>query len=238
MLDEYNALVTNGTWVLVPRPANVNVVRSMWHFNHKFKARLVANGRSQQQGINYDETFSPVVKPAIIHTVLSLTVSRDWPNHQLDVKNAFIHGHLSKMVYMYQPLGFVDPTRPDYQSKTDASLFFYHFGSDMAYLLLYVDDMILIPSSTSLLQRIIGSLHGEFAIIDLGSLNYFLALQSLQDSDTESELGPDDDPVSDSTLYHSLVRISQKSQETVKSGQARTRESRRVQSRSQKSTKP
>ncbi|GKB83035.1 ribonuclease H-like domain-containing protein [Tanacetum coccineum] len=114
MLDEYNALVNNGTWVFVPRLANVNVVRSMWHFNHKFKARLVANGRSQQQGINCDETFSPVVKPAIIHTVLSLTVSRDWPNHQLDVKNAFLHGYLSEMVYMYQPLGFVDPTRPDY----------------------------------------------------------------------------------------------------------------------------
>ncbi|GKB81857.1 ribonuclease H-like domain-containing protein [Tanacetum coccineum] len=77
MLFEYNALITNGTWVLVPRPANVNVVRSMWLFKHKFnaygslsryKARLVANGRSQQQGIDCDETFSPVVKPATIHT--------------------------------------------------------------------------------------------------------------------------------------------------------------------------
>ncbi|GJZ52462.1 ribonuclease H-like domain-containing protein [Tanacetum coccineum] len=78
MLDEYNALITNGTWVLVPRPANVNVVRSMWLFKHKFnadgslsryKARLVANGRSQQQGIDCDETFSPVVKPATIRTL-------------------------------------------------------------------------------------------------------------------------------------------------------------------------
>ncbi|GKG30652.1 ribonuclease H-like domain-containing protein, partial [Tanacetum coccineum] len=80
MLDEYNALVSNGTWVLVPRPANVNVVRSMWLFKHKFKARykarLVANGRSQQPGIDCDETFSPVVKPATIRTVLSLAVSR------------------------------------------------------------------------------------------------------------------------------------------------------------------
>ncbi|GJR38914.1 ribonuclease H-like domain-containing protein [Tanacetum coccineum] len=90
MLDEYNALITNGTWVLVPRPANVNVVRSMWIFKHKFhvdgslsryKARLVANGHSQQQGIDCDETFSPVVKPVTIRTVLSLAISRNWPIH-------------------------------------------------------------------------------------------------------------------------------------------------------------
>ncbi|GKF27756.1 ribonuclease H-like domain-containing protein [Tanacetum coccineum] len=101
MVDEYNALISNKTWDLVPRPANVNVVRSMRLFKHEFnaggslsmyKARLVANGRSQQQGIDCDETFSPVVKPATIHTILSLVVSRDWPIHQLDVKNAFLHG--------------------------------------------------------------------------------------------------------------------------------------------------
>nr|GEW20794.1 ribonuclease H-like domain-containing protein [Tanacetum cinerariifolium] len=108
MLDEYNALITNGTWVLVPRPANVNVIRSMWLFKHKFnadgslsryKARLVANGRSQQQGIDCDEKFSLVVKSATIRTVLSLVVSRDWPIHQIDVKNASLHGHLSETVY-------------------------------------------------------------------------------------------------------------------------------------------
>ncbi|GKA24365.1 ribonuclease H-like domain-containing protein [Tanacetum coccineum] len=101
MLDEYNALITNGTWVLVLRPAKVNVVRSMWLFKHKFnangslsryKARLVAKGRSQQQGIDCDETFSLVVKPATIHTILSLAVSRERPVHQLDVKNAFFYG--------------------------------------------------------------------------------------------------------------------------------------------------
>ncbi|GKD85863.1 ribonuclease H-like domain-containing protein [Tanacetum coccineum] len=90
MLDEYNALITNGTWVLVPRPANVNV------------------------GIDCDETFRLVVKPATIRTVLCLAVSRDWPIHQLDVKNAFLYGHLSETVYMHQPPGFVDPNKPDY----------------------------------------------------------------------------------------------------------------------------
>ncbi|GKE58496.1 ribonuclease H-like domain-containing protein, partial [Tanacetum coccineum] len=113
MLNEYNALITNGTWVLVPHPAIVNVVCCMWLFKHKFhadgslsryKARLVTNGCSQQQGIDCDDTFSPVVKPATIRTVLSLAVLRAWPIHQLDVKNAFLHGHFFVTVYMHQPL--------------------------------------------------------------------------------------------------------------------------------------
>ncbi|GJR40319.1 ribonuclease H-like domain-containing protein [Tanacetum coccineum] len=191
ILDEYNALISNGTWVLVPRPAKVNVVRSMWLFKHKFKvdgslsmykARLVANGHSQQQGIDCDETFSPVVKPAIIHTVLSLAVSRDWPIHQLDVKNAFLHGHLSETVYMHQPPGFRFASyaiRVGFQhSKTDSSLFVFLRGSDIDYLLLYVDDIILTASSSAFLQRIITSLHSEFAMTDLGSLNYFLGISA------------------------------------------------------------
>ncbi|GJV57215.1 ribonuclease H-like domain-containing protein [Tanacetum coccineum] len=122
MLNEYDALITNGTWVLVPHPAIVNAVCCMWLFRHKFhadgslsryKACLVANGRSQQQVIiDCDETFSPVVKPATIHTVLSLAVSRAWTIHQLDVKNAFLHGYLSETDYMHQPPELVFSTKP------------------------------------------------------------------------------------------------------------------------------
>ncbi|GJY44528.1 ribonuclease H-like domain-containing protein [Tanacetum coccineum] len=253
----------------------------MWIFKHKFnadgslsryKARLVANGRSQQQGIDCDETFSPVVKPTTIRTVLSLAVSREWPIHQLDVKNSFLHGHLTKTVYMHQPPGFVDSVHPDYvchlqsaafvhpdydciyaprawfqcfasfvtrigfqHSKTDTSLFVFHRGPDVAYLLLYVDDIILTASSTSFLQRIISLLHGEFVMSDLGSLNYFLGVSAQRNAsgmflsqskfaveileranmqkcnpcktpvDTESKLGPDGEPVSDPTLYRSLA---------------------------------
>ncbi|GJV20114.1 ribonuclease H-like domain-containing protein [Tanacetum coccineum] len=174
MCDEYKALIDNNTWVLVPRPPNVNIVRSMWVYKHKYnadgslnryKARLVANGRSQQQGIDCDETFSPVVKPATIRTILSLAVSRQWLIHQLDVKNAFLHGHLTETIYMHQPPGFTDSAHSDY-------------GQDTTYLLLYADDIILTASSTSLLQRIISLLHVEFAMTDLGPLNYFLGISA------------------------------------------------------------
>lgn len=60
----------------------------------RYKAHLVANGNSQQQGIDCDETLSLVVKPATIRMVLSLAISQDWPIHHLDIKNAFLHGHL------------------------------------------------------------------------------------------------------------------------------------------------
>ncbi|GJR31074.1 ribonuclease H-like domain-containing protein [Tanacetum coccineum] len=124
MRDEYIMLVKNKTWTLVPRPPDTNIVCCMWIFRHKYladgtvsryKAHLVANGSTQLEGVDVDETFSPVVKPGSIRTVLSLVASRHWPIHQLDVKNAFLHGDLSKTVYMHQSHGFRDSVHPDYK---------------------------------------------------------------------------------------------------------------------------
>ncbi|CAL9216542.1 unnamed protein product, partial [Arabidopsis halleri] len=112
MKEEHHALIKRRTWDLVPRPPATNIIRSMWLFRHKFdadgklsryKARLVANGKSQQLGIDCDETFSPVIKPASVRAVLHLALARDWPLRQLDVKNAFLHGDLEETVYMHQP---------------------------------------------------------------------------------------------------------------------------------------
>nr|GEW95713.1 hypothetical protein [Tanacetum cinerariifolium]GEW97128.1 hypothetical protein [Tanacetum cinerariifolium] len=125
MCDEYKALINNETWVLVPRLTNVNIFRSMWLYKHKYnvdgslsryKARLVANGCSQQQGIDCDETLSHVVKTATIQTVLSLIVSRQWHIHPLDVRYAFLYVHLIETVYMHQPPGFTDSAHSDYDS--------------------------------------------------------------------------------------------------------------------------
>ncbi|GKD07386.1 ribonuclease H-like domain-containing protein [Tanacetum coccineum] len=256
------------------------MVRSVWLFKHKFhadgtlsryKARLVANGSSQQLGVDFDETFSSTVKPATIRTVLSLVVSRQWPIHQLDVKNAFLNGDLSETVYMHQPLSFVDSRFPNHvcllqrslyglkqaprawfqrfaryairdgfsHSRCDSSLFMYTQGSQVAYLLIYVDDIILTASSPALLQQIIDSLYKEFDMTDLGGLNYFLGISATRHStglflsqkkyalqllecatmvhcnasltpvDTDSKLGPDGVPVQDPTLYQSLAGVLQ-----------------------------
>jgi len=101
MEEEYAALLANQTWDLVPCPSGCNVVTGKWIWTHKrradgtldrYKARWVLRGFTQRPGVDYDETFSPVVKPATMRTVLSLLLSRSWSVHQLDVKNAFLHG--------------------------------------------------------------------------------------------------------------------------------------------------
>ncbi|WVZ67851.1 hypothetical protein U9M48_016875 [Paspalum notatum var. saurae] len=123
MMDEYRALVDNNTWQLVPRPPDANIVTGKWIFRHKFhadgslarhKARRVVRGFSRREGVDYDETFGPVVKPATIRSVLGIAASRARPIHRLDVKNAFLHGHLEETVYRRRPPGFVDPGAPDH----------------------------------------------------------------------------------------------------------------------------
>ena len=103
-----------------------------WIFRHKFHyddslahymARWVCRGFSQQPGIDYDETFSPVVKPSTIRVVPSLAVSSSWPIHQLDVKNAFLHGTLNETVYCQQPSVFENPCSPDLVCLLHKSLY-------------------------------------------------------------------------------------------------------------------
>jgi hypothetical protein len=118
MEEEYRTLLNNGTWDLVPWPHGSNVVTGKWVFTHKsisdgtfdcYKARWVLRGFTQRPGVDYNETFSPVVKPATVRMVLAIAASRDWPLQQLNVKNAFLHGTLSETVFCSQPTGFADP---------------------------------------------------------------------------------------------------------------------------------
>ena len=132
MQEEYTALVQNNTWSLVPPHTAANVVGCKWIFRLKrnvdgtiarYKARLVAKGFSQRPGLDYHETFSPVIKPTTVRLVLSIAVSRGWKLRQLDINNAFLQGNLNDDVYMVQPPGFVDHTTPGFICKLRKAIY-------------------------------------------------------------------------------------------------------------------
>jgi hypothetical protein len=132
MEKEYVALISNGTWEPVPQPQGSNVVTGKWVFTHKlradrtldrYKVRWVLRGFTQRPRVNYDETFSPIVKSATVRTMLATAVSRDWPIQQLDMKNVFLHGTLFETVFWCQPTSFADPAQPDLVCRLHKSLY-------------------------------------------------------------------------------------------------------------------
>ena len=129
---EYTALMRNKTWHLVPPEQGKNVIDCKWLYKVKrkadgsldrYKARLVAKGFKQRYGIDYEDTFSPVVKAATIRTVLSIAVSKGWNLRQLNVQNAFLHGLLEENVYMKQPPGYENSSQPNFICKLDKALY-------------------------------------------------------------------------------------------------------------------
>jgi hypothetical protein len=123
MDNEFGALLKNQTWHLVPPKSRVNVIDYKWVYKIKrksdgsidrYKTWLVAKGFKQRYGIDYDDTFSPVVKATTIQVVLSITVSKGWSLRQLDAQNVFLHSVLEEEVYMKQPPGYEDKQYPDY----------------------------------------------------------------------------------------------------------------------------
>jgi histone deacetylase 1/2 len=215
---EFNALQANQTWRLVHPVPGANIIDSKWVFKVKqksdgsierYKARLVAKGFKQRYGLDYEDTFSPVVKPTTIRLLLSMALTHGWCLRQLDIQNAFLHGILEEEVYMLQPPGYVDPRYPHHicklekslyglkqaprawfarlssklqslgfvPSKADVSLFVYKDKSITIYMLVYVDDIIVVSSTSSAADQLLKQLRSEFPVKDLGSLGYFLGIE-------------------------------------------------------------
>jgi hypothetical protein len=219
MNDEFQALLKNKTWHLIPPRVDINIIDYKWVFQlkHKLdgsidhhKARLVAKGFKQQYGVDYDNTFNPMVKPTTIRVLLSLVISRGWAIRHIDIQNAFLHGLLDEDVYMKQPSEFVDCDHPIYICKLDKSLYglkqsprawFSHLSSKLLqldfkafkvdvslfifsmagiqiYMLIYVDDIIIIiSSSTVATEKLLAQLWDDFTVKDLDTLNYFLGIE-------------------------------------------------------------
>jgi hypothetical protein len=115
MKEEFDSLIKNGTWALTNLPPGKTVIKSRWVYKLKrgseneiqrFKARFVAKGFSQKPGIDFDETYAPVVKYDSLRTILAIAAAEDLEISQLDVKTAFLNGDLEEEIYLQQPQGF------------------------------------------------------------------------------------------------------------------------------------
>ncbi|WVZ17885.1 hypothetical protein V8G54_010867 [Vigna mungo] len=132
MDNEYQALMSNQTWVLVPYQGQENIIDSKWVFKTKYKAdgtierrkaRLVAKVFQQTIELDYEETFSPVVKANTVRITLSIAVHLNWEVKQLDINNAFLNGYLKETVFMHQPEGFVDSIKPEHVCKLSKAVY-------------------------------------------------------------------------------------------------------------------
>ena len=123
MQEELNQFERQKVWKLVPRPKNKSVIGTKWVYRNKLdengivtrnKARLVAKGYSQEEGIDYDETFAPVARIEAIKMFLAFIAHSNFKVYQIDMKSAFLNGELGEEVYVEQPPGFVDAEFEDF----------------------------------------------------------------------------------------------------------------------------
>jgi hypothetical protein len=130
--EELDSLAENQVWDLCKLPQGRTSVGSRWVFKKKYdqngtlsryKARLVAQGYTQTYGVDYQETFAPVVRFETIRSILAIAVRYDWELFQLDIKTAFLYGKLDEEIFMNQPPGFVDKEKPMEVCRLKRSLY-------------------------------------------------------------------------------------------------------------------
>ncbi|KAJ9538263.1 LOW QUALITY PROTEIN: hypothetical protein OSB04_030996 [Centaurea solstitialis] len=196
MNEEMEALHRNGTWDLTELPTNRKPIGCKWVYKIKYKARLVAKGYSQREGLDYEETFSPVVKMVTVRCLIAIAVQNSWPLFQLDINNAFLYGDLNEEVYMSLPEGIIllmiqelikslyglkQAPRQWYeklsncliefgfvQNPSDYSLFTLSRNKVFLALLVYVDDIVITGNNHTEIHK------------DLGELQFFMGIEILK----------------------------------------------------------
>jgi hypothetical protein len=132
MVEECDSIVKNSAWDIVPRPIDKSVVGSRWIYKvkqaadgsvEKYKARFVARGFSQIEGIDYDETFATVTRYSSIRSILALSAQMGWHIYQMDVKTTFLNGIIEEEVYIEQPEGFETFDRESHVCRLKRALY-------------------------------------------------------------------------------------------------------------------
>ena len=172
----------------------------------RYKARLVARGFTQVEGIDYNETFAPVAKFTSIRTLLALAARQDLELHQMDVKTAFLHGDLNEEIYMNLPPGFRKPnmvwklkkglyslkqaSREWYKKictefealgfkrcQSDHGIFHLSEGDALVIIAIYVDDLLILSKSSDAINKIKTKLKKRFEMTDLGEARWILGME-------------------------------------------------------------
>nr|GEX55455.1 hypothetical protein [Tanacetum cinerariifolium] len=179
MNTEMQCIYDNKVCRLVVLPPNAKVVKSKWIYKkkmdmdgkvHIYKARLVAKGCTQTYGVDYEETFSPVVDIRAIRILIAIAAYYDYEIWKMDIKTAFLNGFLEEEIYMEQPEGFIDPKHPRKAS-----------GRRVIFLILYVDDIILTGNHIPSLQEVKTYLGKCFSMKDLGEVAFILGIKIYRD---------------------------------------------------------
>ncbi|RVW26923.1 Retrovirus-related Pol polyprotein from transposon TNT 1-94 [Vitis vinifera] len=179
MKDEMSSMKCNDVWDLVKLPNGAKAIGCKWVFKTKkdslgnierHKARLVAKGFTQKEGIDYTGTFSPISKKDSLRIILALVAHFDLELQQMDVKTTFLNGELEEEVYMKQPKGF-----PSSDGKQLVS------GSEVCFIVLYVDDILLATNDKSLLYEVKQFLSKNFDMKDMGEASYVIGIKIHRD---------------------------------------------------------
>src|SRR3954468_22300926 len=222
MKSEIGSMYENEVWTLTDLPDDRRAIENKWIFKKKtdadgnvtiYKALLVGKGYRQVQGVDYDETFSPVAKLKSVRIMLAIAAYYGYEIWQMDVKTAFLNGYLKEELYMMQPEGFVDPKNANKVCKLQRSIYglvqasrswnirfdemikAFGFtqtygeaciykkvsGSSVAFLILYVDDILLMGNDIELLDSIKAYLNKSFSMKDLGEAAYILGINIYRD---------------------------------------------------------
>ncbi|GKB48348.1 putative ribonuclease H-like domain-containing protein [Tanacetum coccineum] len=189
MQDELLQIKLLKVWTLVNLPRDKWAIGTKWFFRNKKdergivvknKARLVAHGHTQEEGIDYDEVFAPVGRIEAIRLFLAYASFKDFVVYQMDVKSAFLYGKIEEDVYVCQPLGFEDLDFPDKVYKVEKALYGLHQAPKS---MVYVDDIIFGSTKKEISTEFEKLMHDKFQMSSIGELSFFLELQVQQKSD-------------------------------------------------------
>lgn len=220
MQDEISSLKENNTWSLIETPPNAKIVKTKWVFKTKrdtngdivrYKARLVAKGYTQREGIDYTETYAPVVRYASIRILMAIAIHRKLRIHQMDAVTAFLQGDIEETIYLEQPEGFHDGTNRvcklnramyglkqagrQWNKKLDRALHEFglknckmdpciYYSADLKLIIaIYVDDFLIFYEKAEKLQEIMTLLSHTFKMKDMGTAKGCIGIRITQKDD-------------------------------------------------------